>query len=131
MKFNEASAVFLIIGGVLLGPISGRSGKIIEPMMENCGPGMVCARHPGETTAETCTRAMREIGAVPWYLLPPGEPMEWVNKLPERLSDGTAVADSAKNYVHFWTLQHAVGPTTNPKSLTRVLCIPSPSGLMR
>ena len=65
MTLHEAASVFLIIGGVLLGPISGRPGKIIEPMMENCGPGMVCARHPGETTAETCIRAMKEIGVRP------------------------------------------------------------------
>ena len=55
MKLMEASAVFLIIGGVLLGPIEAK-----------CTTGGVfgAAQCRGwEPTAQTCARAMREIGA--------------------------------------------------------------------
>ena len=68
MRLHEASAVFLIIGGVLLGPIEARLQQQCLPESAG-GP-----KHSGgyynmencldrETTAETCARAMREIGA--------------------------------------------------------------------
>lgn len=91
MTLHEAASVFLIIGGVLLGPIEGRQienaekaakwaacmkeknpgpfPQVMDTAVRECGINTIME----ETTAETCERAMREVGA---YRLP-GQPSAW------------------------------------------------------
>ena len=113
MTLHEASAVFLIIGGVLLGPIEGKYLSNIDvvhdcvrahgiepgtPMVaapESC-PRITVAR---ETTAETCARAMREVGARPY------EGMKGAGWIPQTFADGS--------------------------DGIQVRCIPAPSGLVK
>lgn len=85
MKFMEGASIFLIIGGVLLGPImkhptekTPEQGSGVVEKYRAClkaagEPIGIIGKHnrhclslywgPYETTAETCARAMREIGA--------------------------------------------------------------------
>ena len=107
MKLHEASAVFLIIGGVLLGPIEGKetwgsTGLCSCDLGDRPGPlcpikeeldGSQC-HVQRETTAETCARAMREVGAEKTW-------NSWFITVPD-----------------------------SPRSI-RVLCIPAPSGLAK
>ena len=80
MILHEAASVFLIIGSVLLGQIEVRQ-RTPQPCDPTVSP---CFTY--ETSAETCARAMREIGANRKHRIEGGQ---------------------------------------------RVLCIPSPSGLIR
>ncbi len=64
IRLYEAGAVLLIIGAVILGPIDGRG---LVPLPDRkCTDGAVHMEPPCyrmETTAETCVRAMKEMGA--------------------------------------------------------------------
>ena len=116
MKLMEASAVFLIIGGVLLGLIEVRDvytgttacGVVVEEGVRkyNCLP----SKH--ETTGETCERAMREIGA---------ETLPVLNTL--ILGHGRGGHHEGGPY-HKSTLKWFIDGT-------KVLCFPAPSGLRR
>ncbi len=141
MTLHEASAVFLIIGGVLLGPIDGQlldeRGKglntlyteciqsyggfeaMVVRQMMNCGP---LDQFHFETTAEACARAMREVGAVKG---------RWIeNTRYEEIRPHTfgSVATGLDPLFQ----QGAQGTEFSlPDKKTRVLCIPAPSGLVK
>lgn len=109
------NAVYLIIAGALLGPIepSEKLGSVDCNHRSVTGSGQVITR-PGperpaceiETTAETCERAMKEIGAVP------------INRL---LSTGEP---PPREYRMVPTDRYEFGGK-------EVLCIPAPSGLRK
>lgn len=126
MTLHEASAVFLIIGGVLLGPIerqnyaTGRSyysecvreysqGRGVLSLTNEQHDECVVAEEENpstlkihlETTAETCERVMREIGA----------DKRWTRTM-------RPWAEDVDGY------ELSIGGP-------RVLCIPAPSGLRR
>ena len=120
MKVMEAGAVFLIIAGVLVGPIERRtmqdwgweerwecyrSGDESEGVLAR---KRRCDEKSLEPIAETCERAMREIGAFP---SPPGVPPGF--RLEDE-KDEKAVRPGDK-----WRL---IGGE-------KVLCISAPSGL--
>ena len=123
MKLHEASAVFLIIGSVLLGPIEGiatTDEKAVETCVKSITAGgfnrAVHCREVTplipETTAETCDRAMREIGATESTTL-------------GRNSSGERVRVPSG----YW-----YGGSKYPGAMAefggqRVLCIPAPTGL--
>ena len=136
MKVMEAGAVFLIIGGVLLGPIVPQYTKRTpgqEATWEKCvqeykdthahkwvAPDFCWQGGYGdrrrETTAETCERALWEIGAVPMTAgsgppLPPGYVLE---PSPSLVYPGSDVKS------HLGLLYDQ-----------RIVCIPAPSGLVR
>ena len=82
MKLYEAGAVLLIIAGAMIGPIVPQ-----HPLSLNAACGEAegrdawrkCLskyRRTYETTAETCARAMKEIGAE--YIKFPDAPGTWV-----------------------------------------------------
>ena len=117
MKLMEAGTVFLIIGGVLLGPIEGMLiGGSLDSIHADCivmTEDQVVdpkCRPVFEPTGETCARAMREIGA---FLAPPSLPPGFRM---EDEKDEKAVRPGDK-----WRL---IGGE-------KVLCIPAPSGLVR
>lgn len=97
MKIHEAAAVYLIIGSVMMGPIE----RLYTIRSAEDGLGQM----KYETTAETCARAIREIGAVPFNPL---------RGQPNRRS---------------YQLRHFT-PSGKPWNIN-VLCIPAPSGLVQ
>ena len=111
-----SNAVFLIVAGVLLGPIEygqtcvkymqgGGCFRSINEPESVCRPGCEEAL-PAPTFAETCERAMREIGAT-------------MQNLPVETTHGLGGSRSTR-YDNVWAINGA-----------RVLCIPAPSGLKR
>ena len=66
MTLHEATSVFLIIGSVLLGPIRAHEviGSRVPMGQDGCVIGVDCWEPMFVGTAETCARALREIGAV-------------------------------------------------------------------
>ncbi|KKK96185.1 hypothetical protein LCGC14_2665260 [marine sediment metagenome] len=105
MKLHEASAVFLIIAGVLLGTIESQEvGTRIPAGKEFCQEGFDCLPPEYEPTAETCARALRDIGATEDRIL--------------------ISRDGEKNWVH-----NGQGRIIGSRRDTPVLCIPAPSGL--
>lgn len=108
MTLHEVSAVFLIVGGVLLGPIEGITitdttfdlekqeechrihdgayGNVVDGPLGKLTVQYYCDEvypfiHTENTTAEICTRAMREIGARKKSFRPDNDPdAEWVIK---------------------------------------------------
>ncbi len=121
MKLMEAGAVFLIIGGVLLGPIERRTiqgwgwdktlaclgEKSDDPLGRLGQRKELCREKSLEPIAKTCEQAMREIGA---FLAPPGVPPGFRPEDESKTSPGDE-----------WRL---IGGE-------KVLCIPAPSGLVR
>ncbi len=120
MKVMEAGAVFLLIGGILLGPIepihkpgwgwTDTLECIWDRFMAPKGSakrGQLCGELSLEPIARTCERAMREIGA---FLAPSDLPPGF------RMEDETTVRSTDE-----WRL---IGGE-------KVLCIPAPSGLVR
>ena len=135
MNLHEAAAVYLIIGSVLLGPIiarmatfpaenqrqyqecmsanhAGWTEKSWAEADEKCKKHLVGAVVRRETTAETCARAMREVGATKW---PPTNDSDF---------GGTLRPSPAGWYL---------GKTASPEQHLglQVFCIPAPTGLVR
>ena len=128
MTLHEAAAVYLIIGAVMMGPIEGQDLSNINavhdcvrahgiepgtPMVaapESC-PRITVAR---ETTAETCARAMREIGATKQT------PIDFFGR--ETPDEKKALRNwkAGDPYVFRWYLAGQ-----------RIYCISAPSGLVR
>ncbi len=118
MKLYEAGAVLLIIGSAVVGPIGGQritplSQIAVEQAClrdlvshpEKGAYGPTCMGPPGilETTAETCARAMKEIGASPSVTTEDGP--------------------------HAWEIRK-INRKGKP-FMVSVLCIPAPTGLRR
>ena len=130
MTLHEAAAVYLIIGGVLLGPIER---PLLPGLIEQARTECKDAEHwalclsmkehelkawwPRETTAETCERAMREIGAEHVTDYTKNDPRGARLLSGQSSDDLSEHIDSAKSG---WFVEGQ-----------RVLCIPAPSGLKR
>ena len=111
MKLREAGAVLLIIGAAVVGPVERQliplDGGIDIPKVINDN----ILHRPRETTAETCARAMNEVGV-------------------EKLS---AWKDQSQDPLGWPRVGYIPGYAAKEMSFHgwRVLCIPAPSGLQR
>ena len=124
VKLMEAAAVYLIVGSVLIGPISPqqRSAKML-PLPWPWGPADLY-----EEPDETCKRALNDIGAQHVTNLtgkdPRGAFFTKGDVLEEYLGDYSSDLNLSKSG---WFLYP--GPTWGDDSPYRVTCIPVPSGL--
>lgn len=117
-----SNVVYLIVAGVLLGPIEAQEvGSRMPPGETQCimpshyvSGGVQCLPPKYESTAETCERAMKEIGAGPKpvyeYL-----PRPQTNML---TLDGSLIMQGRK--LSDWSIAE-----------TPVLCIPAPTGMTK
>lgn len=106
MKIYETSAVFLVIGSVLLGPIAGKYTTADKGACGTVSHESViytdCLPREYEPTAKTCERALLEIGAKK-------QSVEVI---------GTGVVSGRPDYVKRWFVDGV-----------QVLCVPAPTRL--
>ena len=109
MRLCESAAVLLIIGSAVVGPVASKCDKewVRQCVDKRPAVGSAICGHPGyckdETPAETCARAMKEIGVD---------------------ADKSATAQHAP--VERFLMSYGTLPGVGP-----VHCIPAPSGLKR
>lgn len=111
-----SSAVFLIVAGILIGPIESK------PTLEAISSCPSLCSYPAEareTAEQTCERAMKDIGAYMVGSTPKGVPPNPPGLTWQSLNPGNPVLGKTGDWVVVPTVGNAVP----------ALCFPAPTGM--